>query len=121
MICCLEGAEGPLGRQTSRPLPPAGRLVAWEWAAVPAKVVRRRNDDSLSGRPVECYIGRIRIILPSTKPTTAFSQLQVIDSNFADPEIAVRRAAALHRSPPTTASVLSGTYHTLGPLTLWEV
>ena len=64
----------------------------------------------------------MRTAIPRIKITRALGLLQVIDFIFADPEIAVMRAAALHRSPPTAAStgMLSGTYYTLGPLTLWE-
>lgn len=60
---------------------------------------------------------------PAKKATTTFGQLQVIDSNFADPEIAVMRAAELHRSPPIAVSMLSGTlshswlFDALGSLT----
>ena len=57
---------------------------------------------------------------PAKKHTTSFGQLQVIHTTFADPEIVVIRAAELHRSPPIAASMLSVTYHTLSPLTLWE-
>ena len=62
----------------------------------------------------------MRATIPSKKPTTTFGQLQVIHTTFADPEIAVMRAAELHRSPPTAVSMLSATYHILSPLTLWE-
>lgn len=59
-------------------------------------------------------------MIPTTNIIVALGLLRLIDSNFADPEIAIMRAAELHRSPPTAASMLSGTYHTLSPLTLWE-
>ena len=90
---------------------PLGRVGMARCPGKSRQTQERNNSESI--KHIKYYTRPMRTRIPCKKPTTTFAQLQAIDTNSADPEIAVIRAAKLHRSPPIAVSMLSGTYHFL--------